>query len=285
MSTIHGSAHTNRRADLLPVVHNERLLNWRLPLSKRALRVVALFLVAFCIGVAATLVSQSYGDAARQMIANSYPQLGWLAPRPLSTAQKVPGVVGLVAPTTPSFDQQQLNAMSFDEMRQSVDRIAAGQEQITRRIDQIATSVTAGEEQMTRRIDQIATNIAAGQEQMTRSIDQIAVGVAAGQEQMTRGTNQTATNASHAPSAQASSKPSEARVPQTLSERGKQLSPGNEHDASCFPSASAVLQDHPGARPTWTLNAPGHAGTMCWYASARPRGRDHRSEMQKREPE
>jgi len=35
------------------------------------------FLITFCIGGASTLAWQSYGDAARAMIANSYPQLGW----------------------------------------------------------------------------------------------------------------------------------------------------------------------------------------------------------------
>jgi hypothetical protein len=35
-------------------------------------------LISFCVGVAATLGWQSYGDAAREMIASSYPQLGWL---------------------------------------------------------------------------------------------------------------------------------------------------------------------------------------------------------------
>jgi outer membrane lipoprotein-sorting protein len=37
-----------------------------------------------------------------------------------------------------------------------------------------------------------------------------------------------------------------------------------------------VLHNHPGGWPTWTLRAPGHEGTRCWYAAARPRGSDHR---------
>jgi hypothetical protein len=282
MSTIHGAAHPKQHADLLPVVHNEPLLNWQLPRSKRALRAVARFLMTFCIGVAATLAWQSYGNEA--MIASSYPQLGWLAPRPLSTAQN-PGEVGLAAPADPSFDQHQLNAMSLDGMRQSVDRIAAGQEQMTQRIDQIATSIVASREQMTRSLDQIATSVATGQERMTRSLDQIATSVAAGQEQITRSTDQTAASVAQVPSAQANSKPTEARPPQISSEQGKQLSTGSGHDPSCFPSAAAVLQNHPEGRPSWTLKAPGHEGTTCWYASARPRGKDHRSEIQKREPE
>jgi len=59
------------------------------------------------------------------------------------------------------------------------------------------------------------------------------------------------------------------KPPETLSEKGKPL-------ASCFASASAALQNHPGGWPTWTLKAAGHEGTMCWYAAARPRESDHR---------
>jgi hypothetical protein len=59
------------------------------------------------------------------------------------------------------------------------------------------------------------------------------------------------------------------KPPEILSEKGKPR-------ASCFVSTSAVLQNHPGGWPTWTLKAPGHEGAMCWYAAARPRGSDHR---------
>jgi hypothetical protein len=45
--------------------------------------------------------------------------------------------------------------------------------------------------------------------------------------------------------------------------------------------ASAVLQSHPGASPTWTLKAPGHEGVTCWFAATRPRGSDHRRESPK----
>jgi hypothetical protein len=39
-------------------------------------------------------------------------------------------------------------------------------------------------------------------------------------------------------------------------------------DAStCFPSASAVRRNYPEGRPSWTLRAPGHEGTRCWYAA------------------
>lgn len=66
---------------------NDRFLSKQPWLSKRAL---ARFLIAFFLGVAATLACQSYVDAARQMIASSSPRLGWLAPQAATVAQTVP---------------------------------------------------------------------------------------------------------------------------------------------------------------------------------------------------
>jgi hypothetical protein len=128
-------------------------------LGKLAPLAFARYQIAFFVGVAATLAWQSYGEAAREMIANSYPQLGWVAPQPAPTAQNAADVVALALPTVPSPEQQQLNAISLDAVRQSIDRIAtgiaAGQEQITRTVDRIATSVVAGQDQMTREISKL----------------------------------------------------------------------------------------------------------------------------------
>jgi hypothetical protein len=112
-----------------------------------------LFLIMFCSGVAATLAWQSYGDAARGIIASSYPQLGWLAPR----------MIGLAAQAAPSRDQQM--SLDLDAMRQNVDRIAINQEQMTHNVDKL----TAGQERMTHNVDQLA----AGQERMTREISKL----------------------------------------------------------------------------------------------------------------
>ena len=75
---------------------------------KRALA-LARFLITFCIGVAATLAWQSYGDAARSRIASSSPQLSWLAPQAASVVQTVPA-----ASAGPSPDLNQLKAISRD---------------------------------------------------------------------------------------------------------------------------------------------------------------------------
>jgi hypothetical protein len=259
MSATRGSAHY---AGLLPVepsdepslmrlasIENDWFQN-RPSTRKRALRALS-FLIAFCSGVAATCAWWSYGDSARLMIESSYRQLSSLAPREAIAAQKTPDMVALDAVL------RDLNAM-----RQSIDRTAASQEQITRSIDQIATSIADGQE-LTRSTDETAGSTA---QAPTADATRISL------ESRTDG-------AALQPAVRVDIKPSEARLPQTLSERGKQLSAASGHDASCFPSASAFLQKHPGAWPSWTQKAPGHEGTMCWHAAARPSGSDHRSEM------
>jgi len=178
MSAVSSSAQSEFYAGLLPVeplaepppvrpttLENDQSQNNRQPsLRKRVSRAFSRFVIIFCIGGASTLAWQSYGDAAREMIANSYPQLGWLAPQAEPAAQNAPELVA------PSLDQQQLNAISadLDTVRQSIDRIAA--------------SMTAIQEQMSRGTDRIANSIVANQEQVLRSVDQLT----AGQEQMTR---------------------------------------------------------------------------------------------------
>ncbi len=91
-------------------------------------------LIMFCIGVAVTLAWQSYGDAAREMIANSSPQLSWLAPR-AAVAQTA---IDATAPVTSSPDPQELKAMSAD--------LAAVRQQV----DQLAAQVAVSQEQMVR---------------------------------------------------------------------------------------------------------------------------------------
>ena len=95
-------------------------------LGKRAARGFTL-LIIFCIGVATTLGWQAYGDKAREMIANSSPRLGWLAPHAAPVAQTAPDIAARAAPAAPSPDVQQLKEMSLDlaAVKQSVDQLAA----------------------------------------------------------------------------------------------------------------------------------------------------------------
>jgi hypothetical protein len=123
-----------------------------------------------------------------------------------------------------------------------------------------------------------ADQFADGQEQ-TRSTGQAAASIAQAASAQAGGiaAESRADGASSQPIMRLDIKPTEARFPPlTLSEKGKQLPAASGHVSSCFLSASAVLQNHRGGWPTWTLRAPGHEGTLCWYAAARPRGSEHR---------
>ena len=94
-------------------------------------------LITLCVSGAAILAWQSYGDAARQIIASSYSQLV-LAPRTATVAYSAP-------------DQHRFDAISIDldAIREIVDRIAVTQEQITRNVDQL----TIRQKQMMREIN------------------------------------------------------------------------------------------------------------------------------------
>jgi hypothetical protein len=106
-------------------------------LGRRASHSLARVFTIFCTGVAATLAWQSYGDAARETIANSSPRLGWLAPQAAPLAQTASNMVAPTPSAAPSPELQQLKEMSsvFATVRQSVDQLAASQQH---RADDIA---------------------------------------------------------------------------------------------------------------------------------------------------
>jgi hypothetical protein len=237
--------------------------NWQ-PSAGKYTRSLARFLIAFCTGVATTLLWQSYGDPARATIANLYSQLGWLAPWPERTAQNL-HPADVIAPAARPAEQPNAMLSDLDAVEQNIEKIA--------------TTIAPAEEPTTRSTDEMAT----GQEQMIRNTDQTVARVS--QNPAAEASGVTAESRPDAASLQPAARLTGEKPPQTLSERGKELSATSGHDASCFPSASAVLHNHPGGWPSWTLKAPGHEGTMCWYAAARPRGSDHRRERMPKEKE
>jgi cytoskeletal protein RodZ len=134
--------------------------------KRRSSRGFARFLVAICIGVAGTLAWQSYGQAAKQMLAAKAPELGWspetkqmianwveqlgwtkppadaekTAVHPsVPEAQTVPAAVAPQAPATPPIDPGQVHQIAVDltALRQTVEQIAAGQDQMARKVDRL----------------------------------------------------------------------------------------------------------------------------------------------------
>ena len=127
------SEETSVRANSRPL-DLDRKAHWPpRPSPRKRSRPLVRFLITFCIGVAAPLAWQSFGDEARQMVANSSPVLGWLAPGVAPVTQAPSDQLTATEPATPSPDLQQLKAMSLDlaAMRQSVDQLAAQHQQVT----------------------------------------------------------------------------------------------------------------------------------------------------------
>ena len=152
----------------------DRLVAIENEMKRRRPRGFRRYLVAILIGVAATLAWQSYGDAAKQLIATKAPELGWspetkqmiaswvqqfgstkppagpesTAVRPsqpaqvATVAQTVPGAVVPKAPAAPSIDPEQVHHIAVDlaALGQTVDQLAASQDQMVHRIDTLQTS-------------------------------------------------------------------------------------------------------------------------------------------------
>lgn len=120
----------DRRADLnLADLNDDLMRNERPSRRRRVLVAGTRFAITFCIGMAATLAWQPYGDAAREMIASSSPQLGWLAPQPAPAAP--------VAPVPRLHDAM---TADLDGVRERIDRIATGQDQMARIIHQLTAT-------------------------------------------------------------------------------------------------------------------------------------------------
>ncbi len=196
-SELFGLPVTNAPVETTPrpaAVGNDQVPSNRPSLGRRAVRTFARFMLAACIGVVATLAWQSYGEAAKQMIASWVPQLGWLSsplvtdpssgpeiaakpPRPpaeqataadaapaqpASLAQTAPDTVALAAPAAPSTElvQQQAMARYLATVHQRVEQLTASQEQMAR--DTAARDLAT--------VRQSVEQLTASQEQMARDI-------------------------------------------------------------------------------------------------------------------
>ena len=118
------------RDDLRPgITSSERKVVYD-RMKKRGSRRFGRYLVAILIGVAATLAWQSYGESAKQII-------GWTKPPASPEKQALP--VAQAAPTAPSIDPEKVQQMTRDlaTLRQTVEQLATGQEQVTQKIGKL----------------------------------------------------------------------------------------------------------------------------------------------------
>ena len=116
------------------------------------------YLAAVLIGVAATLAWQTYGESAKQIIATRAPELGWSPQVKQMIATSIqwigwtkspngPGkqapLVAQTAPTTPTLDPAQVQQMTQNlaALRQSVEQLAGGQDQMAREMARLEAAV------------------------------------------------------------------------------------------------------------------------------------------------
>ena len=134
----------------------DRLVAIENEMKRRGSRGFVRYLVAICIGVAATLAWQSYGDAAKQIIATRAPELGWSPDakqmiaswtlgwtKPPAGSEKQALPVAQIAPSAPSIDAEKIQQLtqSLAVLRQTVEQLAAGQDQMTRVIGRLESAV------------------------------------------------------------------------------------------------------------------------------------------------
>jgi len=122
-------------------------------LGKRVKRRLVRFLIVFSVGVGTTLAWQWYGDAARAMIATSWPQLAALAPEPAPVPQAAAAAPqATVSPELQNLKEdlaqvkqelQQLKEIpaALASLRQSVDQLAGSQQQLAGSQQQIAGTI------------------------------------------------------------------------------------------------------------------------------------------------
>ena len=127
----------------------------------RASRRLSRFLIVFCTGVGATLGWQAYGDTARDLVANSWPQLGWSAPATQSLPQTAPDEVQAPAAASAVLPEVQQLAGAINSMRQSMDQLEtqlmAGQRKVA---DDIA-KLFSGQQEIVRKLSTAAPHAAA----------------------------------------------------------------------------------------------------------------------------
>jgi hypothetical protein len=151
--------------------------------KRRALRAMLRYAVVICLAIAGTLAWQSYGEAAKQIIAARGPELGWSpqaketiaswiaqlgwtqpadpetsavrlpvaeTPQPIPVAQTAPDTVEAKAPAPASIDPEQMQQImsGLTALQQSVEQLAATQDQMARQI----TSLQGDDSEILKRV-------------------------------------------------------------------------------------------------------------------------------------
>jgi hypothetical protein len=155
---------------------NDRLLAIEHQTKRRGSRPFTRYLIAICIGAAATLAWQSYDEAAKQMfaakapelgwspetkqmIANWVQQLGWTKPRVVES--KAAPVTQTAPETVAPIDPVQLQQMvqNLAALRESVQQLGARQVSLAA-LGQIVDQLTDSQDKIGRNIDRLQGAVA-----------------------------------------------------------------------------------------------------------------------------
>src|SRR4029077_4085969 len=152
--------------DRLRAIDNQTKRTLESQAKRQGSRGFVRYLVAICVGVAATLAWQSYGETAKQIVATRAPELGWSPEakqmiassiqwigltKPPAGSEKQAAPVAQTAPTTgapkepaaPSLDWEQTQQMARDlaALRQNVDQLIASQNQMARQMARLQSDL------------------------------------------------------------------------------------------------------------------------------------------------
>jgi hypothetical protein len=109
-------------------LNDDQAARRRPSIGRRMFRALTRFFIAVLIGVGATLGWQSYGDAMKENLVVRLPTLAWL----LSVSTAKPPIAAATPPDP--MPRLETLASSLDDMRRSVEQIAAKQEQMAQNI-------------------------------------------------------------------------------------------------------------------------------------------------------
>ena len=155
---------------------SDRLLAIEHQTKRRGSRRFTRYLIAICIGAAVVLVWQSYGEAAKQIIAAKAPELGWSPEakqmianwvqqlgwtKPLVVESKAAPVTQTAPETVAPIDPVQLQQMfqSLPALRESVQQVAAREVSLTA-LGQIVDQLTDSQDKIGRNIDRLQGAVA-----------------------------------------------------------------------------------------------------------------------------
>ena len=175
MSAIPSSAQSEFPAGRKIIVRPSR--------GRRALRALARYLLAICVGIAGTLAWQSYGEATKQIIATRAPELGWSPEAKQMIASLVQQLGWTKPPAGSENTAVQLSAPKTPQAvtaAQAVPETAAGTSKALvapsldqQQVQQIEAGIASARqtvEQHLAAVQQTIEQLAVGQDQVLREI-------------------------------------------------------------------------------------------------------------------